>query len=106
MPFFTPLAVNTGLDAFFDVLVLLVPLPALRKLHISRSKKALLFGTFILGYRYEQCSHSCDEHPLTLDSIPVLSVGRTIVTVKIGSDLVVDFTRKRDCHLQSTPPYR
>ncbi|OJJ99926.1 hypothetical protein ASPACDRAFT_43563 [Aspergillus aculeatus ATCC 16872] len=62
-------------SAILDLIILLIPLPLLWSLHMTRAKKAMLIGLFICGY-----------------SVVVVSVGRLITLLKAGSALEADLT--------------
>ncbi|KAJ5215985.1 uncharacterized protein N7498_002392 [Penicillium cinerascens] len=62
-------------SAVLDVIILLIPLPLLWSLHMTKAKKVMLTGLFICGY-----------------SVVILSLGRLITLLKAGSDLEADLT--------------
>ncbi|KAJ5356107.1 hypothetical protein N7517_010716 [Penicillium concentricum] len=62
-------------SAILDLIILLIPLPLLWSLHMTKAKKIMLTGLFICGY-----------------SVVILSVGRLITLLKAGSALEADLT--------------
>ncbi|KAJ5419382.1 uncharacterized protein N7487_002932 [Penicillium crustosum] len=62
-------------SAILDLIILLIPLPLLWSLHMSKAKKAMLIGLFICGY-----------------SVVILSIGRLITLLMGGSALEEDLT--------------
>ncbi|KAJ5100497.1 hypothetical protein N7456_006549 [Penicillium angulare] len=70
--FFTATAAPS---AILDVIILLIPLPLLWALQMTRMKKAMLTGIFICGY-----------------SVVIVSLGRLITLLKAGSGLEADLT--------------
>ncbi|KAF4767773.1 hypothetical protein N7455_006970 [Penicillium solitum] len=62
-------------SAILDLIILLIPLPLLWSLHMTKAKKAMLIGLFICGY-----------------SVIILSIGRLITLLKAGSTLEEDLT--------------
>ncbi|CAI7668047.1 unnamed protein product [Penicillium palitans] len=70
--FFTATAAPS---AMLDLIILLIPLPLLWSLHMTKAKKAMLIGLFICGY-----------------SVIILSLGRLITLLKASSALEEDLT--------------
>ncbi|KAJ5519097.1 hypothetical protein N7453_001519 [Penicillium expansum] len=62
-------------SAVLDLVILLIPMPLLWSLHLTKGKRLLLIGLFICGY-----------------SVVILSVGRLITLLKAGSALEEDLT--------------
>ena len=76
-----------------DIFILVLPLPMLFKLQVNKSKKWLVMGTFLVGYRFVQV-HPFDQgaHNSPIFSIPLLSIGRLVVAEQAGAALLNDFT--------------
>ncbi|KGO70655.1 hypothetical protein PITC_055460 [Penicillium italicum] len=62
-------------SAVLDVVILLIPLPLLWTLQMTKAKKVMLTGLFICGY-----------------SVVILSIGRLVTLLKAGSTLEEDLT--------------
>ncbi|OQD63449.1 hypothetical protein PENPOL_c009G00213 [Penicillium polonicum] len=62
-------------SAILDLIILLIPLPLLWSLHMTKAKKVMLIGLFICGY-----------------SVVILSIGRLVTLLKAGSALEQDLT--------------
>jgi hypothetical protein len=58
-----------------DLIALIMPLPVIWNLHLSKNRKVMLLATFVLGY-----------------SVIVLSVGRLVTIAKLGRGLEEDLT--------------
>lgn len=62
-------------SAILDLIILLIPLPLLWSLHMTKAKKVMLIGLFICGY-----------------SVVIVSIGRLITLLKAGAALEADLT--------------
>ncbi|KAJ5807082.1 hypothetical protein N7474_010674 [Penicillium riverlandense] len=64
-----------GSCAILDVIILLIPLPLLWTLQMTKAKKVMLSGLFVCGY-----------------SVVIVSLGRLVTLLKAGSALEADLT--------------
>ena len=69
-----------------DIYVVVLPLPMIWKLQITRPEKIAISGMFLLGSLYVQCSPYRNELRLTSSSIAVVNLIRLPQLIHVGFD--------------------
>ena len=84
---------TASLNVLIDLVLLLLPLPVLWRLQITKRQKIGLMGVFVLGYLYVHITGTISSLPYTnIPRIPIVSIIRLVSLVTLGSKNYEDVT--------------